>query len=189
MANIQTGSIEPIEVYCFGGNLPLTGLTNIYLSLRRLSDGLILDWSDNTFKTEGVLVAPSVVMTEVSSTLFPGNYKLSSVDHPNGFDTSKIINHTTNERYSILITQVGLPQNVESLPSAGEIIEGTYVDDMVLVRKDITNRKDLASGKTNNWILYDDDSITPLLTWDVSDPYSREIQIAERVAARRTKAV
>jgi len=38
-----------------------------------------------------------------------------------------------------------------------------------LLRKIQTNRLELFDGDTNNWILYDDDAVTPLLTFSVSD--------------------
>ena len=39
----------------------------------------------------------------------------------------------------------------------------------LLIRKLQTNRLELADGNIGNWILYDDDSVTPLLTFDVLD--------------------
>lgn len=38
-----------------------------------------------------------------------------------------------------------------------------------LLRKIQTNRLELFDGDTDNWILYDDDAVTPLLTFSVSD--------------------
>jgi len=39
----------------------------------------------------------------------------------------------------------------------------------LLLRKIHTNRLELMDGDTDNWVLYDDDETTPLLTFDVSD--------------------
>ena len=39
----------------------------------------------------------------------------------------------------------------------------------VLLRKIQTNRLELFDGDTDNWVLYDDDTVTPLLTFSVSD--------------------
>jgi len=39
----------------------------------------------------------------------------------------------------------------------------------VLLRKIQTNRLELADGDTDNWVLYDDDKTTPLLTFSVKD--------------------
>ncbi len=39
----------------------------------------------------------------------------------------------------------------------------------ILLRKIQTNRLELFDGDTDNWILYDDDAVTPLLTFDVTD--------------------
>ena len=38
-----------------------------------------------------------------------------------------------------------------------------------LLRKIQTNRLELFDGNTDNWVLYDDDAVTPLLTFSVSD--------------------
>jgi hypothetical protein len=38
-----------------------------------------------------------------------------------------------------------------------------------LLRKIQTNRLELFDGDTDNWILYDDDAITPLITFSISD--------------------
>ena len=184
MTRIRTDQTETVEAFCLDSSgRPLTGLTNIFLSVRRTSDNLIYDWNDYTFRAGIACTSPRILMTEIDSVFSPGYYQLSG-----GFDTSLIANHTSNEQYQLTVAQEGLPQNADNVPQIGEIVEGDYLDEIDLLRKDITNRKDLAPGKTDNWVLYDDDSTTPILTWDVSDQYSREIQIAERVPARRTKA-
>lgn len=41
--------------------------------------------------------------------------------------------------------------------------------DLSLVRKLLLNRLELREGSVNNWILYDDDGVTPFQYWDVTD--------------------
>ena len=57
-----------------------------------------------------------------------------------------------------------------------------------MVRKCWQNKLELVPGTTNNWVLYDDDSVTPLLTWDVTGPNGEAIIIPVGAAAKRTKA-
>jgi len=56
-----------------------------------------------------------------------------------------------------------------------------------LVEKILRNRLEMAEGDTNNWVLYDDDSVTPLLTWSVMDKDGDGIRMAKYVPARRTR--
>lgn len=58
---------------------------------------------------------------------------------------------------------------------------------LALVEKILRNRLELTDGDTANWVLYDDDSVTPLLTWDVSDKDGDVIQMNKFVPARRTR--
>jgi len=54
-----------------------------------------------------------------------------------------------------------------------------------LIRKLLTNRLELAEGNTQNWILYDDDGVTPLKMWHVKDKSGNSILIAAGAPARR----
>jgi hypothetical protein len=61
--------------------------------------------------------------------------------------------------------------------------------DASLTRKIQTNRLELADGDSGNWVLYDDDSLTPLLTFSVSDKDGDPIVQPKLFPARRTKGV
>jgi hypothetical protein len=61
--------------------------------------------------------------------------------------------------------------------------------DVTLTRKKETNRLELAAGSTSNWILYDDDNSTPLLTFDVTDKDGAAIILSASSPAKRTKGV
>lgn len=54
-----------------------------------------------------------------------------------------------------------------------------------LARKCLTNRLELEEGDTGNWVLYDDDKLTPLLAWDVRDYTGQGIRLAAYGTHRR----
>lgn len=56
-----------------------------------------------------------------------------------------------------------------------------------LIKKILVNRLELAEGSTGNWLLYDDDDSTVLLTWDVTDKDGAGITLDTGVPARRTR--
>ena len=58
-----------------------------------------------------------------------------------------------------------------------------------LLEKIFRNRLELADGTTDNWVLYDDDNVTPLLTWSVSDKDGNTILQQVAVPSRRTRGV
>lgn len=57
-----------------------------------------------------------------------------------------------------------------------------------LLRKVQTNRLELFDGDTDNWILYDDDGITPLLTFSVSDKDGNIIVQCPNTPSKRSHA-
>jgi hypothetical protein len=124
--NAATGSIETIRALVLDSSgQPLTGLTNIKIKIRRESDGLDYDWSDNTFKA-----GPSQrlqALKKVSDVYWPGEYILDSVDHPKGWDTSKISNPSPDDVYSVTAVQDGAG-SAANLPQVGEIKIGRWVD-------------------------------------------------------------
>lgn len=58
-----------------------------------------------------------------------------------------------------------------------------------LLEKILRNRLELADGSTSNWVLYDDDSVTPLLTWSVTDKDGDGIAQQKLVPSQRTRGV
>jgi hypothetical protein len=125
-SRIQTGATEPIEVLvvdAFGD--PLTGLTNIKVKIRRLSDGYFFDWSDNNFKSNPTTLLQA--LTEIHAANFPGEYRLDTVDHVKGFDTSEIVNKAADDTYRVTVLQ---DPKVAAVPHLwiGEIKEGDWVD-------------------------------------------------------------
>jgi hypothetical protein len=66
--------------------------------------------------------------------------------------------------------------------SAGDALSRTW-----LIEKILRNRLELAEGSTSNWVLYDDDSVTPLLTWNVRDKAGSGILMEAHIPARRNR--
>jgi len=58
----------------------------------------------------------------------------------------------------------------------------------LLIKKILTNKLELQDGDTDNWILYDDDSSTELLKWDVRDKEGKNIIERPNTNSRRSKA-
>jgi len=69
---------------------------------------------------------------------------------------------------------------VDSLPNSLETLE--------LVRKLLRNRLELAEGTFNNWTLYDDDGVTIIERWHVSDKMGTAVTIPRGAVAKRRPA-
>jgi len=100
-------------------------------------------------------------------------------DIGDGFYRYDFSTHDPNKNYAVTCDSITL-SGVEryTYASSGEYgevldtIESTVVVVDVrttLLRKIQTNRLELFDGATDNWVLYDDDAVTPLLTFSVSD--------------------
>lgn len=86
-------------------------------------------------------------------------------------DTTELLARLTLARAAALDSIAGISTNAE------------------LLRKIQTNRLELAEGDPGVWILYDDNDVDTLLTWQVRDKNGQEIRMDSFVPARRTKAV
>jgi hypothetical protein len=124
---IQTGGKEPIEVLAVDALQDrLTGLVNLAVSVRRVSDDWVLDWNDDTFRA-----APTrqwELLTEIDATLSPGEYRLDNASHDKGLDTSAFTNAVADDVYRIIVVQQGTPQNAANFPQHGEIKVGDWLD-------------------------------------------------------------
>ena len=59
-------------------------------------------------------------------------------------------------------------------------------NDLPLVRKMLKNRLELCNGSSNNWILYDDDNVSILQVWNITDVSGSAIAIGLGVPSRRS---
>ena len=121
---IQTGATETLQVYAVNvRGKALTGLTDLYMRIRRSSNGQFLDWSDMTFKSSGI-VAINKILTEMDVSLAPGMYKVTG-----DFNTSLLTNALPNDSYLIIPLQT--PGTTAYLPGPGQIDVGGWVDSAV----------------------------------------------------------
>lgn len=111
----------------------------------------------------------------------------------------------------LAMDRVGLPADVAdsvwdellaahtSLGSSGQFLgrlTQAHVDNvtdtntrMRLVEKILRNKLELADGDAGNWVLYDDDNTTPLLTWNVVDKDNDAIAQPKLVPSKRSRGV
>lgn len=119
---VQTGATERIEVLILDATLdPLTGKSDILISIRRVSDGFFYDFNDDTFKSSG-WTTRQTAMSEISATNAPGEYSYD-------FDTSAITNAAADDTYQIRVDQ-SPGTDAANVPQIGEVKVGQFVDDI-----------------------------------------------------------
>lgn len=122
MSRIQTDSTERTEILALDeDSQPITGLTDLLLSIRRISDEYYYDFDDDTFKNSGWTTRQEA-LSEIDSTNSPGEYYYD-------FDTSAITNATANDTYELRVDQ-DPGEDVKNVPQTGEIKVGQYVDNI-----------------------------------------------------------
>ncbi|KKN59904.1 hypothetical protein LCGC14_0537290 [marine sediment metagenome] len=157
-------------------------------------------WIVSSFTREGVPatgLSPTVVIRDVDT----GVIVISSTpmsETGDGFYSYDFSGYNPLVDYTVVCDSVTLSGTERyTYASSGEYnevldsIESTVgVVDLrtLLIRKIQTNRLDLMDGDTDNWILYEDDEITPLLTFDVSDKDGNVIVQQPSMPSRRSGA-
>ena len=114
-----------------------------------------------------------------------------------GFYTYEFTGYDITQDYYIFadaVTLVGPERYVTGVTGEyGPNINNIYVlsDNIdyrtTLIRKILINRLELADGATENWVLYDDDDVTPLIRWNVTDKDDDAIEQATYTDAKRTR--
>jgi hypothetical protein len=128
-----------------------------------------LDWADSTFKTGGWTTRKQV-MTEIG-----GGHYVQSLD----FSTVPVIPGET------LVVEY----DTESVDYPGVVSEALTVDrDTDFLRKLATNRLEQSSGAPGHLVLYDDDGVSPLKDWAVTDEAGGGIAALTGVPAHRGAA-
>jgi hypothetical protein len=141
---IQTGDTEIIWFLALDASKqPVTGKTDLLISIFRASDGFYLDFNDQVFKSTG-WVARQTPMTEKSASLAAGEYFYN-------FDTSAISNPTTDDQYQARVDQ-SPGTDVVNVPATGEIKVGDWVDD---IDTNISSRSSHAPNNVRDVILSD----------------------------------
>lgn len=186
---IRTGNVEPVEVYITNRRSePLTGLTSIYVRVRRVSDGYYLDWNDLTFKNTGWTTLNQIT-TEVDATNFPGLYKVTG-----GLDTSSITNPTADDDYQILTLES--PADEAVVPPPALLRVGQWVDQIDTVWDKLPTNYIMGSGVQTDKddeidaILADTAAMEPLVSANVDATISSreaETDAASRAATNQSE--
>ncbi len=120
---IIDGDTERIETQALDdAEDPLTGVTDLLISIRRVSDDFYYDFNDNTFKSTGWTTRRQA-MTELDATNDPGLYYYD-------FDTSAITNEAADDTYMVRVEQ-SPGTTVENLPQSGEIKVDQWPKDII----------------------------------------------------------
>lgn len=180
---VRTGNTEPIEVYVTNRRSePLTGLTSIYVRIRRVSDGYYLDWNDDTFKNTGWTTL-NQICTQVDATNFPGLYNVTG-----GWDTSAITNETPDDDYQVLTLESPVDEAV--VPAPATIRLGQWVDQIDEIWDKLPTNYIMGSSVQSDKddeldaILADTAAIQPLVDVAVSSRES-EASAASRAATNQ----
>jgi len=128
----------------------------------------------SSINTEGSF---GVTVSGINSTLQNMSISVSTIETG--------VSNIETEVSNIGTTVSGMDTNVTSINSKTSDID----DRTNLIRKILANRLELADGSSNNWVLYDDDSVTPLLTFNVSDKSGNPIVQASNAPSKRSKGV
>jgi hypothetical protein len=131
-----------------------------------------LDWNDLTFKTVGwgLKDAP---LTELGGGHYQRKLDLTTISAADG------------DQYvaEYVVTDTGY----EGVDSDVYILEDAAVD-VEFLRKMATNKMQQTSGNPGQLVLFDDDGLTPLKTWEIRDEFGGGIAAQTGVPARRGAA-
>lgn len=151
---VQTGTTEPVQVYVTDrAGDALTGKTDLFVRVRRESDGLFLDFDDWTFKA-AAWTERDRGLTEVDASLVPGLYEL-----PSGIETGSFTNANADD--NLVIYPVQTPGTDAVLPSPGEMKIGQFVDLVKQTHQKHFNRREIDFVGSRE-VLFDDDDVTEL---------------------------
>lgn len=177
VSQIRAGDTEPIQASIVGwSGDPLTGKSDISVSIRRNSDGLTYDWDDAAWKAFSACVEPRRAMSEVDGANYPGEY------------SEVFTSPTGDDIYQVSVDQVPRT-DAANVPQSGEIRAGQWAGTIEFTRKILNNRQELSNGATGNMVTYDDDDTTVLVTSDATDYTGNPISLAPTAPARRSRGV
>ncbi len=159
------------------GNTRQTGKAATFtLRIVRSSDGYMLDWSDWTFKTSGWTTLNQAA-TEHDATNNPGVYYWT-------IGTSSTVDHTlpacfNDDEYLFELYESSLPYN----QSCSQLVRKRRMTSMLFVQV-VLNKRALANGGSANYIIYEDDNSTALVTKSVTDKDGGAISLPTGIPAR-----
>jgi hypothetical protein len=151
---------------------------------------------ENNLSALGLSPIVTIINFDTGTTIISG---ASMVEKGSGFYGYDFTGHDPDANYSIVCDSVTLlGSNRYTYATSGEYgdilediqttISGVDVRTLLLIKIQ-TNKLELQDGSIGNWILYQDDDITPLLTFNVVDKNNELIIQSAHVPSRRSKAV
>lgn len=161
-------------------------LDNLDKAVSALNDLSITD-VQTALTNQGYTTVRAVLLDNLDAAISSLN-DLSIVD----VQTAMTNQGYTTGRAVLLDNLSNLDATITSVLSAIATVNATVqdVDDRtILIRKIFTNRLEMSSGNSSNWQLYDDNSTTVLLEWDVTDVNGNDVLLRLNSPARRTKAI
>lgn len=132
----------------------------------------------------GALVVADVPMAEVGDGFYAYDFSAQDVEKDYAFRCDGGSTLSDSERYTF-----------GSSGQHDEVIDDIHTKvGSIDVRSDLIkkiqiNRLELADGDTSNWVLYDDDDVTPLLVFSVRDKNGNFVIQTPHTPSRRSKAV
>ncbi len=128
----QENTVEPIQVFAVSvaTGAPLTGATDLFVRLRRVSDGFYFDWSDSTFKSSGFTTL-NQTLTEQDATNAAGLYAVTG-----GFDLSAVTNKAVSDTYVVIPLQT--PGTSAILPTPDDFREGQILESIGTGARQVT---------------------------------------------------
>jgi hypothetical protein len=168
---IQNGVTEPIEVTITDASgTPQTGLIDVLLDIRRISDGFFLDFNDLIFKGGGWTTI-QLNMTERDSINAPGVYYYNFVTTGYSDDTYEMRASSITAGPDIYEKELkvgGFVDNIDApistIDSNINIITGIVTDTRNIVKNKLTI--DETNSKLQVW---DVAGTTVLYEWDLTD--------------------
>lgn len=132
---------------------------------------------------DGTLVVSDAPMTEKGDGFY-GYYFDGYDDDKDYVIRCDAVTLVGSERYTYAgSTDFGFESQISDMSTKVDNIEQRAE----LIRKLLNNRLELEDGSYSNWILYDDDDVTPLLTYSVTDKNGEFISQQTHAPSRRTR--
>lgn len=157
-------------------------------------------WIVAYFESDG---NPSIGLTPLIRIRYVSNGVIVAEDYMedigSGFYKFNFITYDMTKDYTILVDGGGRLRSSERFLEGATGEYGSISNNISLIvdnidcrvnlmKKLATNRLEMIDGDSNNWILYDDDNTTPLLTFDASDVNGSIIMQTSGMASKRLKA-
>lgn len=150
----------------------VTGLSPVVALRDGLTTNSYLDWNDNTFKTAGWGMKEAV-LPEIGDGHYERQLNLPGIGAGSG---------------DIYVAEYKVDEPDAKGVDAERIFVVSQRDDLALLRKMVTNKLLETAGNPGQLVLYDDDGVTPLKTWQLRDGTGGGTQLAVGAPARRSAA-